>query len=230
MKVKSLSRVRLFKTPRTAAYQVPPFMGFSRQEYWSGVPSPSLDWETKILQTTQYDQNSFYHFQNSLDNFVDISSYLQLCQVGRGGGEEIPLVQGKEQQLLFAGAAVKRYPTSKKATPNVDAGFSMCNGALQALEERSLFPPVLSLLHSWLDIYRKVSLGKLEVFQKQIEVIRVGIFGRESCPTLRNPMDWNLPGSSVHGSLQARILEWAAVLFSGGSSQPRDRTHISYVF
>ena len=38
MKVKSLSRVRLSATPWTAAYQAPPSMGFSRQEYWSGVP------------------------------------------------------------------------------------------------------------------------------------------------------------------------------------------------
>ena len=41
LKVKSLSHVRLFATPWTAAYQAPPSMGFSRQEYWSGVPSPS---------------------------------------------------------------------------------------------------------------------------------------------------------------------------------------------
>ena len=41
-KVKSLSRVWLFTTPWTAAYQAPPSMGFSRQEYWSGVPLPSL--------------------------------------------------------------------------------------------------------------------------------------------------------------------------------------------
>ena len=41
MKVKSLSRVRLLATPRTAASQAPPSMGFSRQEYWSGVPLPS---------------------------------------------------------------------------------------------------------------------------------------------------------------------------------------------
>ena len=41
VKVKSLSRVRLFATPWTAAYQAPPSMGFSRQEYWSGVPSSS---------------------------------------------------------------------------------------------------------------------------------------------------------------------------------------------
>ena len=42
MKVKSLSRVRLFRTPWMAAYQAPPPMGFSRQEYWSRVPLPSL--------------------------------------------------------------------------------------------------------------------------------------------------------------------------------------------
>ena len=41
VKVKLLSRVRLFTTPWTAAYQAPPSMGFSRQEYWSGVPLPS---------------------------------------------------------------------------------------------------------------------------------------------------------------------------------------------
>ena len=41
VKVKSLSRVRLFATPWTAAYQAPPSMGFSRQEYWIGLPFPS---------------------------------------------------------------------------------------------------------------------------------------------------------------------------------------------
>ena len=41
MKVKSLSRVRLFATPWTVAYQAPRSMGFSRQEYWNGLPFPS---------------------------------------------------------------------------------------------------------------------------------------------------------------------------------------------
>ena len=41
VKVKSLSRVRLFATPRSVAYQAPPPMGFCRQEYWSGLPFPS---------------------------------------------------------------------------------------------------------------------------------------------------------------------------------------------
>ena len=43
VKVKSLSRVRLLATPWTTAHQAPPSMGFSRQEYWSGVPLPSPD-------------------------------------------------------------------------------------------------------------------------------------------------------------------------------------------
>ena len=41
-KMKSLSRVQLFATPWTVAYQAPASMGFSRQEYWSGLPFPSL--------------------------------------------------------------------------------------------------------------------------------------------------------------------------------------------
>ena len=41
VKVKSLSRLQLFVTPWTVAYQAPPSVGFSRQEYWSGLPLPS---------------------------------------------------------------------------------------------------------------------------------------------------------------------------------------------
>ena len=44
-----------------------------------------------------------------------------------------------------------------------------------------------------------------------------------------NPMDCSPPGSSVHGISQARILEWVAIAFSRGSSQPRDQTCISYI-
>ena len=50
-----------------------------------------------------------------------------------------------------------------------------------------------------------------------------------SCLILCNPMDYSLPGSSVHEILQARILEWVAISFSRGSSQPRDRNHISCI-
>ena len=49
------------------------------------------------------------------------------------------------------------------------------------------------------------------------------------CPTVCDPTDCSPPGSSVHGILQARILEWAAMPVSRGSSQLRDRTHVTYV-
>ena len=49
------------------------------------------------------------------------------------------------------------------------------------------------------------------------------------CPTLCDPMDCGPPGSSVHGVLQARILEWVAISLFRGSSQPRDRTRVSYI-
>ena len=48
VKVKSLSHVWVLATPWTAAHEAPPFMGFSRQEYWSGVPLPSL-WKSVVL-------------------------------------------------------------------------------------------------------------------------------------------------------------------------------------
>ena len=49
------------------------------------------------------------------------------------------------------------------------------------------------------------------------------------CLTLCSPMDCSLPGSSVHGILQARILEWVAISSSKGSSQPRDQAQVSHV-
>ena len=49
------------------------------------------------------------------------------------------------------------------------------------------------------------------------------------CPTLWDPIDCSPPGSSVHGILQARILEWVTMPFSRGPSRHRDQTHVSYV-
>ena len=41
----------------------------------------------------------------------------------------------------------------------------------------------------------------------------------QSCPTLSDPIDWSLRGSSVHGIFQARVLEWGAIAFSGGKER-----------
>ena len=51
----------------------------------------------------------------------------------------------------------------------------------------------------------------------------------QSCLTLCDPMDHSLPGSSIHGIFQARILEWVAISFSRRSSQPGDWTQVSHI-
>jgi len=61
-----------------------------------------------------------------------------------------------------------------------------------------------------------------------LEVV-VAVKVAQSCPTLCDPVDYNPPGNSVHGILQARILKWVAMPFSRGSSQPRDQTLVSCI-
>ena len=51
----------------------------------------------------------------------------------------------------------------------------------------------------------------------------------QPCPTLCDPMDYSPPGSSIHGILQARVLEWVAISFSRGSFQARDQTWVSRI-
>ena len=59
-------------------------------------------------------------------------------------------------------------------------------------------------------------------------LLKVKVLVPQSCPTLCDSMDCSLPGSSVHGIHQARILEWVAIPFSRASSRPRDGTWVSH--
>ena len=60
-------------------------------------------------------------------------------------------------------------------------------------------------------------------------ILCVKVSVAQSCLTLCDPMDWGLPGSSVHGILQKTILEWVAIPFSRVASWPRDWTQISCI-
>ena len=51
----------------------------------------------------------------------------------------------------------------------------------------------------------------------------------QPCPTLSDPMDCSLPGSSVHGIFQARVLEWGAIAFSARSHMPQQRVHMLHL-
>ena len=93
VKVKSLSCVWLFATPWTAAYQAPPSMGFSRQEYWSGVPSPSA--EKHLRHTKKIKTKTVLHRREFeklcliprwFSNFPNFSKHLLLDFLERDGG------------------------------------------------------------------------------------------------------------------------------------------------
>ena len=63
----------------------------------------------------------------------------------------------------------------------------------------------------------------------KIRVLCVLCLAAQSRLTVCDPMDCSPPDSSVHGILQARILEWVAMISSRGSSQPRDQTKVSHI-
>ena len=114
-----------------AAHQAPPSLGFSRQEYWSGLPFPSPMHERKKYWISE---------------IHDLSSFMVMLS-----------------KPLFTSCAI-------------------------------------------------IVLYCIEVAQ--------------SCPTLCDPIDSSLSGSSIHGIFQAGVLEWIAISFSRGSSWPRDWSHI----
>ena len=77
-------------------------------------------------------------------------------------------------------------------------------------------------------IQSKVEICSKEHFEQKLNLKQsrfLGIVVAQSCPTLYDPMDCSLQGSSVSGIFQARVVEWVAISFSRGSSQPRDLLH-----
>ena len=97
--------------------------------------------------------------------------------------------------------------------------------AQAAPEQRSCSPAARSAGQACLLLHTTASSSASALALLRTESVLV----TQSCLTLCDPMDCSPPGSSVHGILQARILEWIAMPSSRGSSQPRDRPHVSWV-
>ena len=90
----------------------------------------------------------------------------------------------------------------------------------------------------FLDIASLCNLGKvtnlkltinLECYLFNFQIGKMVVLDVQLCLTLCDSMDYNLLSSSVHGVLQARILEWVAIPFSRGSSGPKDETWVSCI-
>ena len=94
------------------------------------------------------------------------------------------------------------------------------------LKEKSLG----SLSKSWVQLHLASSASASFSGQSRSDCIEQKVKVKvKSCPTLCDPMDCSLPGSSVHGIFQAIVLEWIAISFSRGSSWPRDQTWVSRI-
>ena len=106
----------------------------------------------------------------------------------------------------------------------VDCHF-FSSGSSQPRDLISVFCPGRWILYHWATwdcnkcLWSNVNRESY-IYYHKVKVAR-------SCPTLYNRMDYSPPGSSVHGILQARILEWVTIPFSRGSSPPRGQTQVS---
>ena len=83
----------------------------------------------------------------------------------------------------------------------------------------------VSCIADWVPMHRFLEEVVFELYVQKWKESEIA----QSCPTLCDPMDCSLSGSSVHGIFQARVLEWIAISLSRGSSQPRNQTRVSRI-
>ena len=102
----------------------------------------------------------------------------------------------------------------------LNLGLLYCRRTLYPLSHQG--SPILS------KVIHKHKKRAVWLFPKHLKV-QVKVLVAQSSLTICDPMNCSLPGSSVHGTSQARILEWVAIPFSRGSSWPRDRTQVSWI-
>ena len=225
-------------TPWTAAHQAPLSMRFSRQGYWSGLsfPSPVQKGEANLRLPTSkaftFLLLSELHSQAELTRFA--------CGLQPPGGRKtstfaVAAAGRAKEGGLEAPHSCPAY-TSSKATPVLTPAGGFNHGVLSGESLGRLTP----LLRQGFLSFMHLSLNKCKVILsakwcRSLNSHTVLLFfprGRgdpdcqqqhecaQSCPTLHDPLDYSLPGSSVRGVSQAGILVWVAISYSRGSSPP----------
>ena len=205
------SRVRLCVTPWMAAHQTPPSWGFSRQEQWSGLPFPSPMHESEVK--------------------VKSLSHVQLFATPWTAAYQAPPSMGFSRQEYLSGVLLSRI------TQNT--GFKIfilnccSNVLLTKFQKGFVIVPKWSCSNSPSSRHSsypgtnqaRPCLGS-EIRQGRA---RSGWYGRRPVDTLKSLSPIRLYDSTVHGILQARILEWVAFPSPRGSSWPRDQSQVSDV-
>ena len=108
-------------------------------------------------------------------------------------------------------------------------GWNVPLVSLIFLKRLLVFPILLFSSISLQRLLRKTFLSLLAILWNSALITESESEVAQSCPTLCDPMDCSLPGSSVHGIFQAGVLERVAIYVSRRSSQPRDWTQVSYI-
>ena len=115
VKMKLLSHVRLFTTPWAAAYQAPPSMGFSRQEYWSGVPSPSTSYQPMCCTFSHQEKKPLLTFypRLCLKNIWGKKIRLPVCMLSHvqlfatwSVAHQAPLSMGFSRKKYWSGGGI----------------------------------------------------------------------------------------------------------------------------
>ena len=194
MKVKSKSEVAqsypTLSDPWTAAYQAPPSMGFSRQEYWSGVPLPSPQQKSRyflILQQISTAQRK--RFISRLIGNVDFSSFqvnnLEILHTPSNTTQPVP--------------SINRFWYNESESEVAQSCLTPSDPWTVAYQA----PP--SMGFSRQEYWSGVPLPSPYLIASKCV---------QSCPTLSHPVDCSPPGPSIHGIFQARVLEWGAIYFT----------------
>ena len=140
------------------------------------------------------------------------------------------------EDLAFGVTKTHVWPPSPHLTSCVLRQVILC---LSILERRIILILIILItisqliLSQWDHVYKILDpepcIFKADDDYLVILLLCVCVLVTQSCLTLRDPMDCSPTSSSVHGILQARILEWVAISFARGSSRSRDWTHVSCI-
>ena len=237
-----LSRSVMFDsaTPWTVARQAPLSMGFSRQEYWSGLLSPPPeDLPDSGIELTSLNFPALagiYPLPISWKSFWGKGKFCQQMASGLNCNSSLDL------QPASPPCRFRAYQASIIMWANsLFLGIPVC---LVSLEKLHLIEHSLQYGHGYIrmHVYSFIVAKKLKAHWKN-NCLKYSLptwAGSEwwmaAChmllvaqlyPTLCKPMDSSLPGFSVHGILQVRLLKWVAIPFSRGSSWAKDQTWVS---
>ena len=152
--MKSLSRVRLSATPWTTAYQAPPSMGFSRQEYWSGVPLPSPETPAELFQILKDDavkvlhsicqqiwktqkwpqdwKRSVFILITKKDNTKECSNYHTTALISHVSKVMVKILQARLQQYVNQNSQMFKLDLEKAEEPEIKLPTS--DGSLKKQE------------------------------------------------------------------------------------------------